>query len=81
MKSLARFFLFYSPKMEINDYKRGGHMLNLVSRGSQWAVEQDGENRGTFPTLHDAQRWALTLMALEPGITAVTLASGIVVQH
>ena len=56
-------------------------MLNLVSRGSQWAVEQHGENRGTFPTLHDAQRWALTLMAPEPDITAVTLASGIVVQH
>ena len=56
-------------------------MLKVVMRGSQWAVEQQNENRGTFTTLHDAQRWALTLMALEPDITAVTLASGIVVQH
>jgi len=55
-------------------------MLNLVLRGSQWAVEQDGENRGTFPTLHDAQRWALTLMTLEPDITAVTLASGTIIE-
>ena len=56
-------------------------MLKVVLRGSHWAVEQHNENRGNFPTLHDAQRWALTLMALEPDITAVTLASGIVVQH
>ena len=56
-------------------------MLKVVLRGSQWVVEQHNESRGSFPTLHDAQRWALTLMALEPDITAVTLASGIVVQH
>jgi len=56
-------------------------MLEVVLRGSQWAVEQHKENRGSFPTLHDAQRWALTIMALEPDITAVTLARGIVVQH
>jgi len=55
-------------------------MLKVVLRGSHWAVEQHNENRGNFPTLHDAQRWALTLMTLEPDITAVTLASGTIIE-